>query len=504
LVWIVWWIGLVSIAAVFGNLWALINPWQILYDWAAWFSARIGGVRQAPHVPYPRALGVWPGVFLFGVFAWIALVYEDAAVPARLSIIILLYSAITWSGMFLFGKAVWLRHGEAFSLLFRWVSRCAITEVRLTDTAVTTACRLNCRDRHGDSIDCYACFAKAQPSQRQWNLRPVAAGLLQDEAVSLSEMMFVLVLLGMVMFDGLLATPLWMDIETALQGYLPGVGQMPRMLIRTLGLLGLPLLLLECYVLIGMLMAFAGGQRGSWSGLARRFTSTLVPIAIAYHLAHYLLFLLMQGQAIMPLLSDLFGWGWDVFGSAAYRINRGMVGARVAWWTAVVIMVVGHMIAVSLAYLVALRTLREHTLAQRSQYPMLALMLASMMISRWILAPPIIAADTTAAVPGASTTAALRAARGKARPIDLAIPRMLPPGVFVERCLRLTPDETLSLSFHASRPIRFNLHSHQAGRFSSVIGEHMAQNETHTFTPSVTQSYCLMWANTSPEGSNSP
>jgi hypothetical protein len=500
LVWIIWWGGLVSVAAVCGNLWALINPWKILYDWAAWCSGRVFGARQSPYVPYPHALGVWPGVFLFGVFAWIMLVYEDAAIPARLSMIILLYSGITWSGMFLFGKEVWLRYGEAFALLFRWVCRFAITEVRVTDAAVTTACRLNCRNRQGDSIDCCACFARVQPSQRQWNLRPVAAGLLQDETVSFSEMMFVLVLLGTVMFDSLLATPLWVDIETALQGYLPGDRQMQRLLIRTLGLLGLPLLLLECYALIGMLMAVASGQRVPWVGLARRFIVTLIPIVIAYHLSHSLALLLVQGQAILPLLSDPLGWGWDVFGSADYRINSGMVGARFTWLTVVVTMVAGHMIAISLAYLVALRTLRERTLVQRSQYPMLAVLVASAMIGLWLLAPPIMAGDTTAAaVPGAPATAALRATRGNFRPVDLAIPRTLPPGFFVERCLMLIPDETFSFSFHASRPIRFNLHYHMAGRDYFPIAEHMAQTEMHTFTPSVPQRYCLMWANTSPE-----
>jgi hypothetical protein len=60
---------------------------------------------------------VWPGVVLFWVFAWIELVFKDAAVPARLTEMVLLYSVITWAGMFLFGKDVWLRYGEAFSLV---------------------------------------------------------------------------------------------------------------------------------------------------------------------------------------------------------------------------------------------------------------------------------------------------------------------------------------------------------------------------------------------------
>jgi len=52
--------------------------------------------------------------------------------------------------------------------------------------------------------------------------------------------------------------------------------------------------------------------------------------------------------------------------------------------------VTGHMIAVYLAHVIALRTLREHQPALRSQYPMLALMVGYTMVSLWILAQPIV------------------------------------------------------------------------------------------------------------------
>ena len=69
--------------------------------------------------------------------------------------------------------------------------------------------------------------------------------------------------------------------------------------------------------------------------MARRFALTLVPIAIGYHVAHYLTFLLIQGQYIIPLLSDPFGFGWNLFGTAGYRVDIAVVGARFAWYAAV-------------------------------------------------------------------------------------------------------------------------------------------------------------------------
>ena len=73
--------------------------------------------------------------------------------------------------------------------------------------------------------------------------------------------------------------------------------------------------------------ALAAGQPTPLA-LARRFALTLIPIAVGYHVAHYLVYLLIQGQYIIPLLSDPFGYGWDLFGTAGYRVDIGLVGAR--------------------------------------------------------------------------------------------------------------------------------------------------------------------------------
>src|SRR6185295_5273903 len=80
--------------------------------------------------------------------------------------------------------------------------------------------------------------------------------------------------------------------------------------------------------------------------IARSFALTLVPIAIGYHVAHYLVFLLVQGQYIIPLLSDPFGYGWNLVGTAGYRVDIALVDARVAWYAAAAAIVAGHVTAV--------------------------------------------------------------------------------------------------------------------------------------------------------------
>ncbi len=391
LVWVLWWIGLAFVSALGGNLWALISPWATLFRWAETLYRRVNPRGQlARRVPYPGTLGVWPGVLLFLAFAWVELVSEEAATPASLAVMTLGYSLITWSGMFLFGREQWLRRGEAFALAFCLLARFAPTEVRVVGADACEACGLGCRDRDGECIDCYECFTRADRVRREWNVRPPAVGLCRNEPVSTSKMVFALLLLSTVTFDGFLATPLWATLEVALYANLPELGGQRLVIARTLGLVAFPALFLSVYLAFGGAMAVLSGRRFSTEKLAQTFAFTLVPIAIAYHLAHYLSFLLIQGQLIIPLASDPFGFGWDLLGTAHYQVDIGVVGPRFEWFTAVVTIVLGHIVAVYLAHVNALRALRDRAVALRSQYPMLVLMVGYTMVSLWILAQPIV------------------------------------------------------------------------------------------------------------------
>jgi hypothetical protein len=117
---------------------------------------------------------------------------------------------------------------------------------------------------------------------------------------------------------------------------------------------------------------------------------TLLPIALAYHVAHYLSYLLVAGQVVIPLASDPLGRGWDLFGTARYQVALGIVGARFAWYTAVIVIVAGHVLAMYVAHRLALERFPDRRSARRSQYPLPVLMVGYTMLSLWILAQPVV------------------------------------------------------------------------------------------------------------------
>ncbi|MBM3944639.1 MAG: hypothetical protein FJ317_04005 [SAR202 cluster bacterium] len=391
-VWILWWVGFGYIAAILGNLWAVVNPWKITYEWGERLVALFSGPRRGKprrEQGYPKGWDVWPAAVLFLVFAWIENVYTAGSVPQKLGILVVVYSLITWGGMLMFGKRTWLARGEAFSVLFGFFSRFSPTEVRVTDTKRCRTCELECVPFEGGCVDCYACFEDSPQEQRQFNLRPFSLGLARPDRISVSTLFFVVLALATVTFDGLNETSAWNSVRRV---FIDPMGAFGGDLIDTLGLLAVPAAFLVVYLAFSWLMKKVSGVDGSVWRLARIFVFSLVPIALAYNVAHYITLLAVQGQLIIPLISDPFGFGWNLFGTAGYRLNLFVVNAKFVWFMSISVIVVAHVVAVYVAHLVALREIPDQSKAVRSQYPMLVLMVAYTAVSLWLIAQPLVTA----------------------------------------------------------------------------------------------------------------
>jgi hypothetical protein len=386
-VWVLWWGGVAYLSALVGDVWKIVNPWSALF--ALIERAVSGGVPSERPLAYPRALGVWPAVVLFGAFAWIELVFAGRAIPAQLALLAIGYSVITWAGMAAFGRRVWLDHGDPFAVAFGLLARFAPTELRVSDLRQCRACAGECGRETTECVNCLDCFLRAAEPARALNLRPFAAGLLGGEHVSPSMVVFVLLLLATVTFDGFMATPPWSTIEGTLYAVMPGGPEFRLTAIATTGLVGFAALFVVLYRAFTGGMALAAG-RGPPARLAGVFILSLVPIALAYHLAHYFTYLMIQGQRAIPLASDPFGFGWNLLGTAGFRPEIGLVDARAAWYVAVGAIVAGHIVAVYVAHAIALREFQDRRGVIRSQLVMLVLMVGYTTASLWIIAQPIV------------------------------------------------------------------------------------------------------------------
>jgi hypothetical protein len=340
-VFIIFWVGLAFASALLGNVFAAFSPWRAIGRATGWAVRRTG--RTPRHRPYPERLGRWPAAAGVFVFTWIELASGWGEDPRMIALAVLGYTAITLAAQAVYGVDTWTRRGEAFAVYFDL-------------------------------------FARISPFERRdgvVGVRPPLGGLPRLDVVP-GTVALVLVMIGTVTFDGISVGQLWDDLTG------DAAFEEPE-LVATLGLIG-GVALVSAFYTLGVAGARTVGGNLSAARLRRAFVHSLVPIALVYVAAHYLTFLVFEGQGIAYLASDPLGEGWNLFGTAGATIDYGALSQNQAWYLQVGFVVVGHVAALILAHDRALALYPEAKLAVRSQYWMLAVMVGFTMLALWLLA----------------------------------------------------------------------------------------------------------------------
>ena len=364
IVWVYFWAAMVILVGLVGNLWTLLNPWAAIHSV---LHKRVAARTSTTSVA--RAT-MWPAVAAFFAFACLELTSGVASRPAILASVALAYSVYTLASMHLLGGAAWLARGEGFTALFDVIARFAPVEIE-----------------------------KGSDGRIEVWLRPWGTGLLKGETPGWDRVVFLILMLSTLAFDGILATPVYRYFLLGAGPLLSPLGPLAVPVLRTAGLLVLTGVFLAAFLVVMRLVMWFGWPQvgslfGRWKGVDEpraltAFALTLVPIALVYNAAHNYSYVVVQSQGLIPLLADPFQKGWHLLPTAGYRISFVLAGAALVWYIQIVLIVLGHVIAVYLSHLRAGQRFRSASHVLLSQYPMLALMVVYTMTSLWILAQPI-------------------------------------------------------------------------------------------------------------------
>ena len=350
-VFVVWWIGLVPLSAVLGNVWREVNPWGTIAR-----LLRIPASR--PGRSMPTWLGVWPATLVILIFAWFELVYPAPAEPRLIAVLMGVYTIGTLAAMWRWGIDSWLDTGEAFSVYTGVLALVSPVE------------------------------ARQQGARRELGFRLPFVAVTRLRHVP-GIVGFVSVLIATVTYDGLSTSPFWKRRDVAASERLIDIGLndfQAGVIIGTFGLLASLIAFVIAYETFSALSGrLAGWKNTSLGRPASAFAHSLVPIAFAYFVAHYFTLFVFQSQDLIRLASDPFGRGWDLFGTADNRIDFQFVSAEAIWVVQVIAIVIGHVVALSLAHDRALELGRTHREALHSQGPMLILMVLLTVAGLWSL-----------------------------------------------------------------------------------------------------------------------
>ncbi len=341
-VFIVFWVGLQILSAVIGDIWSAFNPFITIADTAAWLKGRLVGHRSAgaDTLEAPEtAKSIWPAVVAIASFSWMELAYHSAASPRSLALYLSLYTVAVLGGAAYRGKD-WARRADGFGQLM---------------TIISSASPL---------------FR----SEGKLRVRPPLSGVSRLD-VHPGMVAFILVVLGTTTFDGFTRSSTWARVAGNSTGW-------SLTFINTFGLaVVIALVALVFFVAIKSMSTVTGDSEYELGDL---FGPTLVTIMVAYTVAHYFSLLVLDGQRFIIQISDPFGRGWDLFGTKDYAINWALISTGAIAWVQTAAIAVGHVLAVAAAHDLSIRRY-ERSVALRSQYSMLAVMISYTVVGLIIL-----------------------------------------------------------------------------------------------------------------------
>ena len=129
-VFVVFWLGLVPLSLLFGDVFRSFNPWRACARAVAWVGSAVAREPLPAPFAYPDRLGRWPAAVGLLAFAWLELVSGTGVLPQNVAVATLIYSVLTWTGMALLGIEVWTDRAEAFSVYFGLLARMSVLERR--------------------------------------------------------------------------------------------------------------------------------------------------------------------------------------------------------------------------------------------------------------------------------------------------------------------------------------------------------------------------------------
>jgi hypothetical protein len=350
--WVYGWVGVAMLCALVGPVWHFLDPFSTLFDLGAWIVRRLG-ISPWDVADYPAGIGRWPAILGFAFVIWVELVL--APEPAVLFVILVGYTALTLAMTAQFGRDTWRANAEIFTVWFRLLGRLAP-------------------------------FALGDEKGRV-RRRPFASGLLEP-GWRMSDVVMIALGVGSILFDGLSQTQFWFDLF--------GFPQLASETVLLVGFLGI---LVGSAIVVTRVVGVAATGAG------------LLPIAVGYLIAHYLTYLVIDGQRIVIALSDPFQRGWDLFGTAFFEPSGAWLPPGLVWTIQLAAVVGGHMLGAWSGHVVARleapKEIGDRALTMR-QVPLAVVMVALTTLTLWSLGQSIVVSPED----GAAQVQAVATSRG--------------------------------------------------------------------------------------------
>jgi ferredoxin len=406
LTWTWWWVLLIFFVLGFGKVFCMVCPWEGISSLVTSLSLRSRKKRLGFEFKWPRwARNIYPALAFFMVLTWYELGMDITRSPYMTAMMAIVFVWAAVMTALLFEKRAFCRYMCPVGRIQGLYALFSPTELRpivkdVCRTCVSKACYKGTETQTGCPTNlfpgnlmentyctlCTECVRSCPHDNIAINLRPLATDLNHISRFKTDEALLAITLLALTSFHGVTMTPYWGRLNVVLRASW-GWGAKPVFT-----------LLMAVMVLLPLILFWSA----SWSSnrlcpdpetgtlkIFRAFSYSLIPIALFYHVAHNGMHFFMEAQHIIPVLSDPFGWGWNLFGTAGKTYPH-LLSLRTIWWIQLALIVIGHVYGVIVADKIAHKLFpkRDQKTRLKSMLPLLIMMIFYSGFSVWLIAQP--------------------------------------------------------------------------------------------------------------------
>ncbi|MGC5327499.1 4Fe-4S binding protein [Brevibacillus sp. SYSU BS000544] len=403
LTWTIWWIVLVLFILFAGKLWCYICPWDAIATWID--KLHLHKVRKSVFSLSQKWPKFWRNIYfatgLFLLLTWLELgwgVTSKPAVTAYLALVILFMSIFA---TVIFDRKSFCRYACLIGRISGLYALISPIEVRARDKNICATCTtkdcyngnqlgyacptyqyLGSMEKNTYCITCMECVKTCTKNNATVQLRPFGVDLLKVHQSRKDEAALILIMLAMTSFHGLTMTPVWYTFTDWIEQLL-GINYTMAF---TIGMAVSLVVVWLYYYLTIYLTHIVMKKIKTLKEIFIKQAYSLLPIALFYHLAHNLMHFSMEGGKVFSVISDPFGFGWNLFGTRDLGIGP-LLSMEAIWLWQVVFVLVGHVWSLIISHKVAAVTYGENR-SFKDELPMVIAMIVYSVISLYLIAQP--------------------------------------------------------------------------------------------------------------------